>query len=99
MGKGGAEPLKGPVSESPRLARSPQELKDVAAGKAFGASLDLAAVRQPLTPDTPVPGVAVYSRRADPLAAWTNALDLSAVVADTDRAFLILETGFSDRWK
>lgn len=39
------------------------------------------------------------SRRADPLAAWTNSLDLSAVVADTDRAFLILETGFNQRWR
>lgn len=148
-----------------------QELEDVAAGKAFGASLDLNAVRQTLTPDTLVPGVAVYrcgcgrwmgccasinlhagtggaqkdlpgrprwplssntsqsparrflsqpnraspslptpptplhtqtpdrSRRADPLAAWTDSLDLAAVVADTDRAFLILETGFSERWR
>ncbi len=39
------------------------------------------------------------SRRADPLAAWTNGLDLAAVVADTDRAFLILETGFNQRWR
>ena len=30
------------------------------AGRAFGASLDLKAVGQPLGPDTLVPGVAVY---------------------------------------
>ncbi|KAI3426300.1 hypothetical protein D9Q98_008673 [Chlorella vulgaris] len=76
-----------------------QELADVSAGKTFGATLDLSAVGQPLTPDTLVPGVAVYSRRADPLAAWTDSLDLAAVSADTDRAFLILETGFNARWK
>lgn len=37
-----------------------QELQDVDAGRAFGASLDLKAVGQPLGPDTLVPGVAVY---------------------------------------
>lgn len=45
------------------------------------------------------PSLTRRSRRADPLAAWTNSLDLSAVVADTDRAFLILETGFNQRWR
>ncbi|PSC70371.1 RNA binding [Micractinium conductrix] len=81
------------------LATLQQELQDVTAGKAFGATLDLEVARQALTPETLIPGVAVYSRRADPLAAWTNGLDLAAVVADTDRAFLILETGFNDRWR
>lgn len=71
----------------------------MAARKVFGATLDLAAARCDLPQDTLVPGVAVYSRRADPLAAWTNALDLAAVSADTDRAFLILETGFNQRWR
>ena len=66
-------------------------------GRSFGAGLDLRALRTELPPDTLVPGVAVYSRRADPLAAWTNGLDLAAVGADTDRAFLILETGFNQR--
>ena len=68
-------------------------------GRSFGAGLDLRALRTELPPDTLVPGVAVYSRRADPLAAWTNGLDLAAVGADTDRAFLILETGFNQRWR
>jgi hypothetical protein len=47
----------------------------------------------------PLAGVAVYSRRAGPLAAWTNALELSGLGADTDRAFLILDTGVSQRWR
>lgn len=53
------------------------------------------ARRAPLPLRPPPP----RSRRADPLAAWTNGLDLAAVVADTDRAFLILETGFNQRWR
>ena len=44
-------------------------------------------------------GVAVYSRRAGALAAWTNSLELAAVSADTDRAFLILDTGVNQRWR
>ena len=39
---------------------APQELQDVEAGRVFGATLDLKAVGQPLSPDTLVPGVAVY---------------------------------------
>ena len=43
------------------LATLQAELGDVAAGKAFGAGLDLAAVRGvQLAPDTPIPGIAVY---------------------------------------
>lgn len=46
-------------SSAPRLLQT-QELKDVEAGRAFGATLDLKAVGVPLGPDTLVPGVAVY---------------------------------------
>ena len=40
-----------------------------------------------------VPGVAVFSQRAIPLAAWTNGLDLAGMKADTEQGSLILETG------
>lgn len=44
----------------------------------FGASFSLAAAGLAgLPPDTLVPGVAVFSRRALPLAAWTNGLEIS----------------------
>lgn len=43
--------------------------------------------------------MSVYSRRAEPLAAWTNALEISNIKADVDRAGLILETGVNDRWR
>lgn len=45
------------------------------------------------------PGVAVFSRRALPLAAWTNGLEIAAVKADVQRSCLILETGVNQRWR
>ncbi len=44
-------------------------------------------------------GVAVYSRRAVPLAAWTSGLEVANVAADSDRACLVLETGVNQRWR
>ena len=44
-------------------------------------------------------GIAVYSRRATPLAAWTSGLEVANVVADADRACLVLETGVNQRWR
>ncbi|GFH31017.1 uncharacterized protein HaLaN_29964 [Haematococcus lacustris] len=43
--------------------------------------------------------VAVFSRRALPLAAWTNGLEIAAVKADVARSSLILETGVTQRWR
>lgn len=60
---------------------------------------DLAAQVKDLKPSTLIPGVAVFSRRAIPLAAWTNALELAALNADVERSCLILETGVNDRWR
>lgn len=76
------------------------ELAAVEAGQAFGSIVDVnKLLGNTINDDTLVPGVAVYSRRANPMAAWTNGLELAAVTADTDRAFLILETGVNERWK
>lgn len=75
------------------------ELQAVEAGRAFGSSLDLQQLGLETSDDALIPGVTVYSRRADPLAAWTNGLELAAVKADTERAFLILETGVNQRWR
>lgn len=44
-------------------------------------------------------GVAIYSVRAKPLAAWTRGYDLANLVADPDRACLVLETGVNQRWR
>lgn len=71
-----------------------------ATGEAFGATFDLATIGEGTMPmDTLIPGLCVFSRRALPLAAWTNGLELAGVKADTDRACLILETGVNQRWR
>jgi len=75
------------------------ELQEVLNGNAFGSGVDIDNLGLDINDDTLIPGVAVYSRRAAPMAAWTNGLELAAVVADTDRASLVLETGVNDRWK
>jgi RNA-binding protein Tab2/Atab2 len=75
-----------------------EEATAVTSGSAFGAPLPgLSALSIP--DDTPVPGVAVFSRRAAPLAAWTNGLELACLKADTDRACLLLEAGVRDRYR
>ena len=47
----------------------------------------------------PRAGVAVYSARAEPLAAWTAGWELANLAADADRACLVLETGVNQRWR
>jgi len=50
-------------------------------GSLFGGSFSLdAAGLGDLRGDTLVPGVAVFSRRALPLAAWTNGLEIAGGV-------------------
>eukprot|EP00475_Leptophrys_vorax_P019964 TRINITY_DN2733_c0_g1_i1.p3 TRINITY_DN2733_c0_g1~~TRINITY_DN2733_c0_g1_i1.p3 ORF type:complete len:123 (-),score=4.50 TRINITY_DN2733_c0_g1_i1:318-686(-) len=66
----------------------------------FGSVLDVAAVGvAALPPDTMVPGVAVASSRATPLAAWTSALELASLRIDPSKACLVLSTGVSDTWR
>lgn len=69
-------------------------------GRIFGDTFPLAAAgADGLAPDALVPGIAVFSRRAEALAAWTSGVQLASVSADTDRACLILETGVNDRFR
>lgn len=75
-------------------------LKTVELGDMFGASFSLdSAGAADLPKNTLIPGVAVFSRRAMPLAAWTNGLDIATVKADVERSCLILETGVNQRWR
>ncbi len=79
---------------NPSLAQPPPQ------GKIFGDSFPLRAVGAAGLPaDTLIPGVAVFSRRAEALAAWTSGVELAAVFADADRACLIMETGVNDRFR
>ena len=83
----------------PLIALKGELEQSLTTGKAFGSALDIDMLGLDVDDDTLVPGVAVYSRRADPMAAWTNGLELAAVVADIERSFLVLETGVNERWK
>ena len=74
------------------------EMADVANGKAFGALFDPADQNLDVTDDTLIPGVAIFSRRAVPLAGWTGSLELSSISPDTNRACLILGTDVSTKW-
>uniref|UniRef100_A0ACD5YSS0 Uncharacterized protein n=1 Tax=Avena sativa TaxID=4498 RepID=A0ACD5YSS0_AVESA len=65
---------------------------------AFGAGLDLDLLGFELDETTLVPGVAVESSRAKPLAAWMNGLEICSMEVDTGRANLILSAGVSTRY-
>lgn len=65
---------------------------------AFGAGLDLDLLGFELDDSTLIPGVAVESSRAKPLAAWMNGLEICAMEVDTGRASLILSAGISTRY-
>jgi hypothetical protein len=52
-----------------------------------------------ITPDTPIPGLIIFSPRAVALAAWMSGLELAFLKADgvpPDR--LLLETGATESW-
>jgi hypothetical protein len=52
-----------------------------------------------LAPDTPIPGIIIFSSRATPLAGWMSGLELAFVRFDSaESARLLLETGASDSW-
>jgi RNA-binding protein Tab2/Atab2 len=60
-----------------------------------GIPLELLA----LPPDTIVPGLVIFSKRAVPLAGWMSGLEIAALEVETDPIpRLLLETGLSDRW-
>jgi len=59
------------------------------AGSTQSAALDLGAP----SPETLVPGVVIYSRRALPLAAWFSGTELAYIIADEQRKEIYLECG------
>ncbi len=63
-------------------------------GEAFPVSI------MDIAPETPIPGVIIFSQRAKPLAAWMSGLELSFVRLDNteDTPKLLLETGANDSW-
>ncbi|XXG72558.1 hypothetical protein AAC387_Pa07g1626 [Persea americana] len=75
-----------------------EEVSSLETRFAFGANLDLDLLGIDIDDKTLVPGLAVASSRAKPLAAWVNGLEVSAVEADTKRACLYLSVGVSTRY-
>ncbi|ASC73787.1 uncharacterized protein XM38_047590 [Halomicronema hongdechloris C2206] len=52
-----------------------------------------------VTPDTPIPGILIFSPRALPLAGWLSGLELAYLwVEQRQTPRLILETGAADSW-
>jgi hypothetical protein len=66
---------------------------DIAFGEAFPLSLT------GITPETKIPGLIIYSARANPFAAWLSGLEIGFLQLETGlRPKLRLETGVSDSW-
>ncbi|VFQ94084.1 unnamed protein product [Cuscuta campestris] len=64
----------------------------------FGASLDLDLLGIEISDETLVPGLAVASSRATPLAAWMNGLEMCSIEVDIGRGCLVLAVGISTRY-
>jgi hypothetical protein len=63
----------------------------------FSEVFPLAMVR--LKPETPIPGVVIFSSRALPMAGWMSGIEPACIKFDpAPQARLILETGGSDSW-
>lgn len=61
----------------------------------FGEPFPLGA----LDPDTPIPGLLIFSPRSVPLAGWMSGLELGFLhLVEEPRSSLVLETGVSDSW-
>lgn len=64
---------------------------------AFEESFSLALLD--IQPNTVIPGLIIYSPRANPLAAWMSGLEMGYLQLEKgDRPQLRLETGLSDSW-
>ncbi|MEO1068486.1 MAG: Tab2/Atab2 family RNA-binding protein [Cyanobacteria bacterium J06638_6] len=63
----------------------------------FGEAFPLGMAN--LTPDTPIPGLLIFSPRATALAAWMSGLELAYWRVETGKTpDLVLETGAADSW-
>ncbi|EXB32767.1 hypothetical protein L484_012496 [Morus notabilis] len=75
-----------------------EEMSSLETRRVFGASLDLDLLGIEIDDSTLIPGLAVASSRAKPLAAWMNGLEVCSIEADVSRACLILSVGISTRY-
>ncbi|KMT18816.1 hypothetical protein BVRB_2g029240 [Beta vulgaris subsp. vulgaris] len=75
-----------------------EEVSSLEKSFAFGASLDTDLLGIEIDDKTLIPGLAVASSRAKPLAAWMNGLEVCSIEADTARASLVLSVGIATRY-
>ncbi|CDP09659.1 unnamed protein product [Coffea canephora] len=75
-----------------------EEVSSLEKRYAFGAGLDLDLLGIEVDDKNFIPGLAVATSRAVPLAAWMNGLEVCSVEADLARASLILSVGISTRY-
>ncbi|KAJ6819485.1 protein TAB2-like protein, chloroplastic [Iris pallida] len=75
-----------------------EEVSSLESRYAFGGSLDLDLLGIEIEDRTLIPGLAVASSRAKPLAAWMNGLEVCSLEVDVNRACLILSVGVSTRY-
>ncbi|NJR68585.1 MAG: DUF1092 family protein [Synechococcales cyanobacterium CRU_2_2] len=62
----------------------------------FGEAFSLKGL---VPPEQKIPGMLIFSRRANPLAAWLSGLELAYLKFDGGPpTSMVLETGVSDRW-
>ncbi|WP_293132981.1 Tab2/Atab2 family RNA-binding protein [Microcoleus sp. bin38.metabat.b11b12b14.051] len=66
---------------------------DIGFGEAFGLPMT------GLAPETPIPGLIIFSSRATALAGWMSGLELAFLKFESaPPAKLVLDTGANDRW-
>ncbi|KAM1815380.1 hypothetical protein EV2_029396 [Malus domestica] len=75
-----------------------EEISSLDTNLVFGASLDLDLLGIEIDEKTLIPGLAVASSRAKPLAAWMNGLEVCSIEVDLARARLLLSVGISGRY-
>ncbi|KAM3343169.1 protein TAB2, chloroplastic [Capsicum galapagoense] len=75
-----------------------EEVSNLETRLVFGASLDLDLLGIEIEDNTLIPGLAVASSRAKPLAAWMNGLEVCSIEVDVAKASLILSVGISTRY-
>ncbi|KAK9157861.1 hypothetical protein Scep_004435 [Stephania cephalantha] len=75
-----------------------EEVSSLQSRFAFGAGIDLDLLGIEIDKKALIPGLAVASSRAKPLAAWMNGLELCSIEADIDKACLVVSVGISTRY-
>ncbi|XP_068329492.1 protein TAB2 homolog, chloroplastic-like [Pyrus communis] len=75
-----------------------EEISSLDTNLVFGASLDLDLLGIEIDEKMLIPGLAVASSRAKPLAAWMNGLEVCSIEVDLSRARLLLSVGISGRY-